>query len=391
MNQKFFRERKHFPILEKKIFFDTPTFGIVADYVWEATSKYNNERFHDHNRAINGEITYDMLERVRQIYAEMLNGEGSDIAFGLSASQLIPILSNNLEFEKGDNVVIPDNGFVSTLFAFQAREPEGLEIKMAQTHNEAISAEELCSYADEHTKVIAVNHVESRTGFRYDMEKIGEFCKRNGIIFAVDAAQSAGAMMIDVKTMNIDFLVGTDYKWLCHYRGVGFAYVSKELRERIPCKIAGWGSDSERFNVDKRHLTIHPDARRYECGGFHNIGIYAVSLVIQHYLALGKEDVQRYIFSLADYCYEKAEKSKCIDIAYPYGPKNRSGIVVIKVPVSSDFTNAKMEQAGFGIAGIHKEKDNVTCEEFFTLRLGLHYFLNRDDIDKLFAEIESCY
>lgn len=388
MSLKFELEREHFPILKRKLYFDTPTFGLVPDYVWEATKRNIDERFHEQSIGMNGKRQYEILEEVRPIYAKLLGCEACDIAYGMSSSQLFTILSANLPVSHNDNVIIADNSFITIPFAFQAREAEGLEVRTAKTHGGALNADELLACADENTKVIAINHVESSTGFRYDMEKIGAFCRERDIIFAVDAAQSAGAMQIDVNTMNIDFLVGTDYKWLCHFRGVGFAYVSPELRKKLPCRIAGWGSDLERFNTAKRHLTPHPDSRRYECGGFHNIGIYSVSQVIEHYLVLGKEDVQSRILGLADYCYEKAEKSSHINILYPFAPQNRSGIIVLEFPKCCEDAAKQMASLGV-LASPHEVKDEATGKEFYSMRIGLHYFLNRADIDKLFETIEG--
>lgn len=287
-------------------------------------------------------------------------------------------------------MVVVDNAFITTPFAFNAREADGLEVRMAKTENGYISAEDLCSYADERTRVIAVNHVESSTGYRIDMEYIGNFCREHDIIFAVDAAQSAGIMEIDVERMHIDFLVGTDYKWLCHFRGVGFAYVSPRLRSdstKLACRSAGWGSDTERFNTAKRHWDPHPDARRYEYGGFHNVGIYCVSEVIRHYLALGKKDVQEYALGLADYCYEKAAASPVVDIAYSFPKENRSAIVVLKIDGKYELSTEKLRQYGV-FAAVDGGSD--TQRGCYTSRLALHYYLTRQDIDKLFDAIESC-
>lgn len=389
--EKFQRERLHFPALEGSIYFNAASFGLVPDYVLKATEENNRQRRYHQNIGVNGKSQYAMLEEVRPVFARLINARPEDIAYGLSSSQMYGILTSNLDIRPGDNVVMADNAFITTPFTFNAREPDGLEVRMAKTENECISARELCSYADEHTRVIAVNHVESSCGYRTDMEYIGNFCRERGIIFAVDAVQSCGVMEVDVEKMKIDFLVGTDYKWLCHFRGVGFAYIRKELREKLPCRCAGWGGDIDRFNTAKRHWDPHPDARRYELGGFNNIGIYCVSLVIEHYLSLGKKDVQEYTLGLTNYCYEKAAASGIVDIAYPYDEENRSQIVVLRVPGKYELSTEKLQ--GFGVYAAVDGGPNSAhggIGQDYTIRLGLHYFLNYGDIDRLFSAIEAC-
>lgn len=388
---KFQKEREHFLVAKKTAYFNTPTFGLIPDYVQEATRDIQNYRYETGDYSFLGTSQYEMIEKSREIYARFLNCKASDIAFGLSASQMFSILSAGLPVKPGDNVVVTDNSFVTIPYAFQCREQDGLEIKYAKTSNGGISAEALCGYADANTRVIAVNHVEGSSGFRMEMEKIGAFCKERGIYLAVDAAQSAGVMKLDVERMNISFLVGTDYKWLCHYRGFGFAYVSPAIREHLIQLSAGWASELERFNSSKMKLDLHPDARRYEMGGLHNSGVYCVRLVIEHYLELGKADVQNYILDLVEYCYQKTDACSFTNLAYHYAPENRSGIVVLHVPGKYKLSTQQLKKRGIIVpvnGGL--QPDYGAQNPNYSIRIGIHYFNNKEDVDKLFTGIEDC-
>ncbi len=388
---KFQQEREHFPVTKKIAYFNTPTFGLIPDYVHEATRDTQNYRYETGDYSFLGTSQYEMIEKSREIYAQFLSCKASDIAFGLSASQMFSILSAGLPVKPGDNVVVTDNSFPTIPYAFQCREQDGLEIKYAKTSNGGISAEELCAYADANTRVIAVNHVEGSSGFRMEMEKIGAFCKERGIYLAVDAAQSAGAMVLDVERMNISFLVATDYKWLCHYRGFGFAYVSPALREDLIQRSAGWASELERFNASKMRLDLHPDARRYEMGGLHNSGVYCVRLVIEHYLELGKEDVQNYILDLVEYCYQKTDACSFTSLAYRFAPENRSGIVVLSVPEKYKLKTQQLKDRGVIVpvnGGLLPDLGALNSN--YSIRMGIHYYNNTEDLDKIFAAIEDC-
>jgi len=388
---KFQLERERFPVAQKVTYFDTPTFGLIPDYVHEATRDTQNYRYETGDYSFLDTPQYEMIEKSRETYAQFLNCKASDIAFGLSASQMFSILSAGLPVKPGDNVVVTDNSFITIPYAFQCRKQDGLEIKYAKTVNGGISAEELCACADANTRAIAVNHVEGSSGFRMDMEKIGAFCKDRGIYLAVDAAQSAGAMMMDVERMNISFLVGTDYKWLCHYRGFGFAYVTPALREHLIQRSAGWASELERFNGSKMKLDLHPDARRYEMGGLHNSGVYCVRLVIEHYLELGKEDVQNYILDLVEYCYQKEDACPFTSLAYPFAPENRSGIVVLHVPGKYRLSTQRLKEHGVIVpvnGGLLPDRGATSPN--YSIRMGMHYYNTTEDIDKFFAAIEDC-
>jgi selenocysteine lyase/cysteine desulfurase len=388
---KFQSEREHFPAAKKVAYFDTPTFGLIPDYVHEATRETQDYRYETGDYSFLDTSQYEMIDKSRETFALLLNAKASDMAFGLSASQMFTILSAGLPVKPGENVVVTDNSFVTIPYAFQCRKQDGLEIKYAKTSNGGISADELCACTDANTRVIAINHVEGSSGFRMEMEKIGAFCKERGIYLAVDAAQSAGAMMIDVERMNISFLVGTDYKWLCHYRGFGFAYVSPALREHLIQRSAGWASELERFNPSKMQLELHPDARRYEMGGLHNSGVYSVRLVIEHYLKLGKEDVQNHILNLVEYCYQKADDCPYTSLAYRFAPENRSGIVLLNVPGKYRVSTQRLKERKVIVpvnGGIQPDRGGPSSD--YSIRMGIHYYTSKEDINKLFAAVEDC-
>jgi selenocysteine lyase/cysteine desulfurase len=167
--------------------------------------------------------------------------------------------------------------------------------------------------------------------------------------------------------------------------------VSPVLREHLLQHSAGWASALERFNPFKMKLELHPDARRYEMGGLHNSGVYSVRLVIEHYLDLGKEDVQNYILDLVEYCYQKADDCPFTSLAYRFAPENRSGIVVIHVPGKYKLSTWQLKERGV-ITPVNGGllPDQGIPRSNYSLRIGMHYYTNKEDIDKLFAAIEDC-
>lgn len=94
------------------------------------------------------------------------------------------------------------------------------------------------------TRMIIINHVSNVTGARAPIEEIGRFAYRYGILFLVDAAQSAGHININMKDTNINILAAAGHKGLAAPQGVGVLAVSKGIRIR-PIIMGGTGSRSE--------------------------------------------------------------------------------------------------------------------------------------------------
>ena len=81
----------------------------------------------------------------------------------------------------------------------------------------------------DNTKLIVMSHVSNVTGNIFDIKAIGIIAKNNGIIFFLDAAQSAGVLDIDVKQYNIDMLSFTGHKYLFSLQGTCGLYIREGL------------------------------------------------------------------------------------------------------------------------------------------------------------------
>jgi cysteine desulfurase/selenocysteine lyase len=118
-------------------------------------------------------------------------------------------------------------------------------------------------------RLAIVNHGSNVTGAVAPLEAIGGLCRKHGVWFAVDAAQTAGVVPIDVETMNIDFLAFSGHKGLLGIQGTGGLFI-RNGHEPLPLAFGGTGSNSE-SDEQPRFL---PD--RYESGTLNGPGIAAL-------------------------------------------------------------------------------------------------------------------
>lgn len=381
------QERERFPLIKKYAYFEAASTGLIPDYVYAAVKKYQDDRYLlGGDSDWNGKGTLAMLADTKANLGRMLGCSPDDIAFGLNSSHLFTLFSAGLEWRPGDNVILTDNAWLSTRFAWQVHEKDGLELRYAKTNRGAVIPEEICALADERTRAVSLSLVESRTGFRQDLAPIGAFCREHGIYLAVDGVQAIGVLPVDVAKMRIDFLVGNDYKWMMHYCGTGFACVSQEMRGVLRQRGAGWMSDNERFNSDKERLRLREDAGRYELGYPNAAGICALGLVAAHYLALGAETIEEYVLDLTDYLWAEIEKIPGAGIWAKYERKNRSSITFVQLDDALEVTNEKLLANGV----FAQTRDGAEYDADSAIRISLHYFNDRSDIDRLCAVIRKC-
>lgn len=118
------------------------------------------------------------------------------------------------------------------------------------------------------TKMVVMTHASNVTGTILPVEAVGAIIREKGdILFCVDAAQTAGALPIDVQKMKIDLLAFTGHKSLYGPQGTGGLYIRKGLEKKItPLMMGGTGSRSE-FEAQPDFM---PD--KYESGTPNTIG-----------------------------------------------------------------------------------------------------------------------
>jgi len=380
MSSKFEFERNNYPVLERYAYLNTPTTGAIPTYAANAINSFIQKRSENGVDIKFYHEEWEFADVVRDEIAEMIGAEsGDEIAFGNNSSSMYNILLNGMEFQPDDNMVTYDTSYAAMICAcLNKGDKESVEVRIAKSKEGRVCPEDLFDLVDERTRAINVCHVDSGTGLRHDLKKIGNFCRERGILFGVDATQSCGAMHIDVEDMKIDFLTNSIYKWLQGIQGFGFAYINKDLVASLNQADMGWANLSNRINGDPFSVDLSKTASRFECGGLTMVGLYGLSPVIRNYLRLDGRDIQEYVLDLSQYLYDQVETVEGFDVTYPYERDKRSSIVWITIPEEYGITDMTLKEKGIRAQSNGRR-----------IRAGLHYFNNRSDIDRLIKYFKS--
>ena len=182
----------------------------------------------------------------------MLGADASDVALVPAVSIAAGLVAASLPAGTGDNVVLYERDFTSTLFPWFGLEERGVELRFRPL-------DRLADAVDDRTALVAVSAVQSADGAVADLEAL----KTTGARLFVDATQAAGALRLGVD--GLDYVVAHGYKWLLCPRGLGFLYVRPERLEEIEPWTAGWKSHERPYDEyygPPRDLT--DDARRLD-------------------------------------------------------------------------------------------------------------------------------
>ena len=377
MSNKFSLERRHYPVLEHYAYLDGATTGAIPQYACNAMCTYLQGR-----TALGMDIDeyheqWEFADIVRDEIASMIGAEsGKNIAFGQNSSTLFNVFCNGLDLKEGDNIVIYETAFPAMTYQWlNLQERYGIEVRVAKATDGRVDPDALFALADERTKALTVCHVDSGTGYRHDLKKIGHWCRENKIPFGVDATQSCGAMPIHVQDMEIDFLTTSCYKWLQGLQGIGFAYVSPGMLKLLGQAEMGWANVSDRINGEPFDMIMSETACRFENGGLPAVGLYGLTEVIHTYMRLGAEDIMNQILDLHEYLRQEVEKVPGLSMAFHFDRNCSSSLAFVEYPEELGLTDAVLRANGIRARVSRKNR----------MRVGIHYFNNRSDIDKLVA------
>ena len=186
--------------------------------------------------------------------------------------------------EKGDHVVVSGmehNAVMRPLTRLARTRGIRYSVAEANRHGE-VPVENFEAVIEKETKAIVTLHASNVTGTILPIEAVGQLSRQRNILFAVDGAQTAGSIPIDVASMNIDFLAFTGHKTLGGPQGIGGFVITKELSKTLePLIVGGTGSRSDRMEQPE----FLPD--KYESGTMNIPGILGLR---QALIELQKED-----------------------------------------------------------------------------------------------------
>jgi len=366
--------REQFPITKNKVFLNhaaqSPLPKPVADTVRRFADDFSNF----------GTTSIEWNEGGKPFFAKLIGAKQEEIAFVENTSVGLNIAANVLNYPRGSKIVTTDLEYPSVVYPW-LRKSLGVKVHYVKNTDGKILIEDMEKAIDDKTVAVAVSHVEYVNGFRHDLRVLSEIAHEHGAYLIVDAIQSAGAMQIDVKKDDVDFLTTACYKWLLSPPGAGYLYVKGELIEKFEPPFVGWASvKQEVFETldfwDIWNLRLSETASRFEVGSPSFISLTGAAEALKILLNCGIENVERRILKLTDHLME-AVKNLGLTLQTPQERQYRSGIVLCKVDKPKELTE-KLRQ-----------KEIIVSARAHGLRVSPHFYNTEEEIDKLMEEIKE--
>jgi cysteine desulfurase family protein len=319
----------------------------MADFLEQAGG--NPGRAGHHLSIDAGRIVYN----ARETLAEFFNASDPlRVIFTANATQAINLCLYGI-LRPGDHVITSSMEHNAVMRPLRNLESRGVRLSVAPCAPDgSMDPGAIVAAIRPSTRIIAITHAGNVTGTILPIAEIAEAAHQSGVLLLVDAAQTAGALPLDVQAMNIDFLAFTGHKGLQGPPGTGGLVIGDRVntKDLEPLWRGGTGSRSE-FEIQPEDL---PD--KFESGTVNGPGIAGLGAGVQYIMKKGVEAIRAQEIELTR---QLAEGMKGIDGVAVYGPDDATRSVAIV-----SFT-----AVGHRVSDIGLRLD----EEFGILsRVGLH-------------------
>ena len=291
----------------------------------------------------------------------------------------------------GDHVLVTSVEHNAVMRPLVQMEKLGVEFDAVPCDEEGgVTADDFRAYIKENTKAIITTHASNVCGTIIPIEEIGALCKEKGLVYAVDTAQTAGILNIDMQKANIDFLAFTGHKGLLGPQGIGGFIASDKLEGLIePVISGGTGSLSDSEEIPD----FLPD--RFESGTLNLPGIIGLHQALVYLKEAGIDNMRNEKMEITKYFLDQVKKIEGVRIAGKKTVEGRLGVVSI------DFEGFDNSIVSFYLSSKYKIMTRVgmhcaprahkTLKTFpqGTVRFSFSHFNTKEEVDVCIDSIKT--
>jgi selenocysteine lyase/cysteine desulfurase len=335
-------------------------------------------------------------DRVESTYAAIarLLGCGTDeVAVVENATRAWDMAFYALRFAPGDRILTARAEYASSVIAFlQVARRTGAVVEVVDDDEDGqISVGDLKRRMDDGrgpVKMISLTHVPTQGGLVNPAEEVGAIAREHGVMYLLDACQSAGQMPLDVGRLGCDILTATGRKYLRGPRGTGFLYMRRGLIEELEPPFLDL--HAARWTAADRY-EIRSDARRFENWETNYAAKIGLGVAVDYALSWGLEEIEARVTHLADLLRERLGS---VDGARVHDQgRRRCGIVTFTV----DGAPAQHIQRRLADQGVNTSVSLVEYARWDLagrqlpdlVRASVHYYNTEDEIERLIAGLSN--
>lgn len=341
---------------------------------WPARTANAVKGFADENHTLGAKHYLDWIKTetfLRNQFAQLINApSGEDIAILKNTSEALSFVAYGLDWQAGDNIIISNEEFPSNSIIWHSLKKHGVEVRAVNLASDESPEQALISAIDTNTRLLSISSVQYASGLKMKLTVLSNACKKQNVLFCVDAIQSLGAIPFNLNDVDADFVMADTHKWMLGPEGITLFYCRPELREALDLHEYGWHMLEDMTNYTATEWVVTSSARRFECGSPNMLGIHAANASLSLILELGVDQIKQELLKRTHYTIELIQQAEHLQLISNPQPERLAGIVT--------FRSSKIESQH-----LYQElmKNNVICAaRGGGVRFSPHFYTGLEDI-----------
>jgi selenocysteine lyase/cysteine desulfurase len=314
------------------------------------------------------------VERARERFARFIGATPGEIAVLSCASEAAFQVASSLDWSRRPSIVTTDLEFPSVAQVWRAQGARGARVRVARDNGTTVTAEDYAEQIDEGVSLVSVPMACYGNGARPPVREVVRLAHERGARVFVDAYQGAGVLPVRVDELGCDYLTSGSLKYLLGLPGIAFLYVRAGTEHQRDPELTGWFGRRDPFAFDPRLVDFPAQARRFETGTHSIPSAYAANAGLDLLEPLNMATVFEHVRELATELSERLAGDGEV-IACPTDPAGAGPQVAI------------VDEDPDALAGWLAARRIVTAPRGRRLRLSLHYYNDRSDIDAVLDAI----
>tara|TARA_R110001599_G_scaffold59285_1_gene164437 strand:+ start:6155 stop:7336 length:1182 start_codon:yes stop_codon:yes gene_type:complete len=324
--------------------------------------------------------------------ARLLNAKPEEIALVENATVgwLMAFHAMIKTFKPGDKILTIESEYATNYITYlQVKREYGLEIVVAPSDETgSVDVAALESLIDDRVKLISMTHIPTNGGLVNPAAAVGVVAKKAGVLYLLDACQSAGQVPLDVAQIGCDALSVTGRKYLRGPRGTGFLYIREDLANSLEPPFldlhsAKW-TGAETYEV-------RLGAKRFENWEFYVAGVIGLGVAVDYALSFGMDAIHARLTSLAEQLRTQLSAIPGVHVT-DIGREKAGVVTFIKDGLDTQGIREKLDQQKINVSSSNRNSTLLDMDKrglAQIVRSSVHYYNDEDEIARFCEAVEA--
>lgn len=239
-------------------FLNHGSYGACPLPVLEAQRRSRSQLEHEPLRFFMREYE-ELLDAARSHLAAFVGAQVDELVFVPNATTGVNSVLRSLSFNPDDELLTTNleyNACRNALDFIASR--TGAKVVVAtvpfpiDSPNQVVEA--VMEQVSPRTRLALLDHVTSKTGLIFPLQKLVNKLAAQGVDTLIDGAHALGMVPLNLQELGATYYTGNCHKWLCAPKGAAFLYVQREKQSAIHPLTISHGANSKRTDKSRFQL-----------------------------------------------------------------------------------------------------------------------------------------